>query len=57
MTIGNKIAGKTKQLVAEVIGDGKLNEEGKEQARDARSELQEGETIRKPMGSATDQKN
>jgi hypothetical protein len=29
----DKVAGKTKQLIAEVTGDGKLAEEGKEQAR------------------------
>ena len=29
----DKVVGKTKQAVAEIIGDGKLNEEGKEQAR------------------------
>ena len=29
----DKVVGKTKQAVAEIIGDGKSNEEGKEQAR------------------------
>ena len=29
----DKVVGKTKQAVAEIIGDGKLNEDGKEQAR------------------------
>ena len=29
----DKVVGKTKQAVAEIIGDGKLNEGGKEQAR------------------------
>ena len=29
----DKVAGKTKQVIAEVTGDGKLAEEGKEQAR------------------------
>jgi uncharacterized protein YjbJ (UPF0337 family) len=29
----DKIVGKTKEVVAEVTGDGKLAEEGKEQAR------------------------
>jgi hypothetical protein len=31
----DKVAGKTKQVVAEVTGDGKLAEEAKEQARGA----------------------
>ena len=31
----DKVGGKTKQVVAEVTGDGKLAEEGKEQAREA----------------------
>ncbi|MGY4624653.1 hypothetical protein [Bradyrhizobium sp. USDA 4486] len=31
--IRDKIAGKTKQVIAEVTGDGKLAEEGKEQAK------------------------
>ena len=31
--IKDKVVGKTKQAVAEIIGDGKLNEDGKEQAR------------------------
>jgi uncharacterized protein YjbJ (UPF0337 family) len=31
--ISDKIAGKTKQLVAEVTGDGKLQEEGKRQEK------------------------
>ena len=29
----DKVVGKTKQAVGEIIGDGKLNEEGKEQTR------------------------
>lgn len=31
----DKVAGKTKQVVAEVTGDGKLANEGKEQVREA----------------------
>jgi hypothetical protein len=30
--IPDRVAGKTKQIVAEIIGDGELAEEGKEQA-------------------------
>ena len=40
----DKVAGKAKQVVAEVTGDGKLAEEGKEQVREA--ELEEE---RKPV--------
>jgi uncharacterized protein YjbJ (UPF0337 family) len=32
---GDRIAGKTKEAVAEIIGDGKLREEGKAQQRKA----------------------
>ena len=34
----DKIAGKSKQAVAEIIGDGKLSEEGKAQQRKAEAE-------------------
>ena len=34
----DKIAGKSKQAVAEIIGDGKLSEEGKAQQRKAETE-------------------
>ena len=34
----DKIAGKSKQAVAEIIGDGKLREEGKAQQRKAEAE-------------------
>ena len=34
----DKIAGKTKEAVAEIIGDGKLREEGKAQQRKAEVE-------------------
>ena len=34
----DKIAGKTKEAVAEIIGDGKLREEGKAQQRKAKPE-------------------
>jgi uncharacterized protein YjbJ (UPF0337 family) len=39
-----KIVGKAKEAVAEITGDGKLAEEGKEQAR-------KSETERKPLGN------
>ena len=35
---GDKIAGKTKEAVAEIVGDGKLREEGKAQQRKAEAE-------------------
>ena len=35
---GDKIAGKTKEAAAEIIGDGKLREEGKAQQRNAEAE-------------------
>ena len=35
---GDKIAGKTKEAAAEIIGDGKLREEGKAQQRKAETE-------------------
>jgi uncharacterized protein YjbJ (UPF0337 family) len=38
MGIRDKIVGKTKEVVAEVNGDGKLAEEGKEQARKGKKE-------------------
>ena len=37
---GDKIAGKTKEAVAEIIGDGKLREEGKTQQRKAEVEAE-----------------
>ncbi|HEU0085300.1 MAG TPA: CsbD family protein [Bradyrhizobium sp.] len=37
----DKIAGKTKEAVAEIIGDGKLREEGKAQQRKAKRETNE----------------
>jgi uncharacterized protein YjbJ (UPF0337 family) len=40
----DKVVGKTKEVVAEVIGDGKLAEQGKEQVR-------KGETEQKPLGN------
>jgi uncharacterized protein YjbJ (UPF0337 family) len=40
----DKVAGKAKQVVAEVTGDAKLAEEGKEQAR-------KEETEQKPLGN------
>jgi hypothetical protein len=42
----DKVAGKTKQIVAEVIGDGKLAEEGKEQTKKS-----EQEKPAKPLGN------
>jgi uncharacterized protein YjbJ (UPF0337 family) len=36
-----KIAGKAKEAVAEIIGDGKLREEGKAQQRKAEAEANE----------------
>jgi uncharacterized protein YjbJ (UPF0337 family) len=37
----DKTAGKTKQIIAEVIGDGELAEEGKEQVRKGEREKDE----------------
>jgi uncharacterized protein YjbJ (UPF0337 family) len=37
-TITDKVVGKTKQIVAEVTGDGKLAEEGKEQVKQGQQE-------------------
>jgi len=37
----DKVVGKTKQLVAELIGDGRLREEGKEQEDKAKQEPNE----------------
>ena len=36
----DKIAGKTKEAVAEIVGDGKLGEEGKAQQRNAEAETE-----------------
>jgi hypothetical protein len=44
-----KVVGKTKQAVGEIIGDGKLNEEGKEQART--TEPTNSEPPRKSLGN------
>jgi uncharacterized protein YjbJ (UPF0337 family) len=41
--VADKLAGKTKQIVAEVIGDGKLSDEGKRQERIAKAKAEEGE--------------
>jgi uncharacterized protein YjbJ (UPF0337 family) len=41
----NKVVGKTKQAVAELTGDGKLAEEGKEQVKKG-----EKEPVLKPLG-------
>ena len=45
----DKIAGKTKEAVAEIIGDGKLREEGKAQQRKAEAEA---ETVADEQGDA-----
>ena len=45
----DKVVGKTKQAVAEVLGDGNLNEEGKEQARTI--EPTKSEPPRKQLGN------
>lgn len=45
----DKVVGKTKQAVAEIIGDGKLNEDGKEQARTI--EPTNSEPPGKPLGN------
>jgi uncharacterized protein YjbJ (UPF0337 family) len=42
----DKVVGKTKEVVAEVTGDGKLAEEGKKQAR-----KDEKEPFVKPLGN------
>jgi uncharacterized protein YjbJ (UPF0337 family) len=41
--ISDKIAGKTKQLVAEVTGDGQLHDEGKRQEKKPEKPGPEGE--------------
>jgi uncharacterized protein YjbJ (UPF0337 family) len=46
MNLKDKMVGKTKQVVAEVTGDGKLAEEGKEQVRKSDKEPAE-----KPLGN------
>jgi uncharacterized protein YjbJ (UPF0337 family) len=38
MTIKDKVVGKTKEVVAEIIGNGKLAEEGKQQAKKSKTE-------------------
>jgi uncharacterized protein YjbJ (UPF0337 family) len=43
--IKDKVAGKTKQVIAEVTGDGKLAREGKEQVEKAKTERA------KPLGN------
>lgn len=45
--VKDKVAGKTKQLVAEVIGDGKLREEGKEQEKEKDDEPSFSEGLNK----------
>jgi uncharacterized protein YjbJ (UPF0337 family) len=44
--IKDKVVGKTKQIVAEVTGDGKLAREGKEQDKKA-----DTEPVAKPFGN------
>ena len=39
--IKRKLAGKTRELVAETVGDGKLQEEGRREARDAEAKTNE----------------
>ena len=46
MTIKDKVVGKTKEVVAEIIGNGKLAEEGKEQVKKS-----EAEPLSKPFGN------
>jgi uncharacterized protein YjbJ (UPF0337 family) len=46
-----KIAGKTKQVVAEVIGDGKLHEEGKTQERSGEASSNDEDGSLKPLGN------
>ena len=45
----DRVVGKTKQAVAEIIGGGKLNEDGKEQARTI--EPTNSEPPGKPLGN------
>ena len=50
----DKIAGKGKQAVAEIIGDGKLSEEGKAQQRKAEEADEPGEASPlKPLDKLT----
>ena len=48
--VKNKIAGKTKRLVGEVLGDQTLHEEGKDQERQGDKEFGEQGGI-KPLGN------
>ncbi len=46
---GDRIAGKTKQAVAEIVGDGKLREEGKAQQRKAEAEAETDQGDANPL--------
>lgn len=48
--VKNKIAGKAKQVLGEVLGDQDLHEEGKDQEREGREEV-DGAGSPKPLGN------
>jgi uncharacterized protein YjbJ (UPF0337 family) len=48
--VADKVAGKTKQVIAEVVGDGKLREEGKAQERRGDA-LKEEPSALNPLGN------
>lgn len=48
--VADKVAGKTKQVIAEVTGDGKLNEEGKAQQRKGETSKDQPSEIN-PLGN------
>ena len=47
----DKLAGKTKQVVAEVTGDGKLSEEGKAQECAGEADAKDEAGVIKPLGN------
>jgi uncharacterized protein YjbJ (UPF0337 family) len=49
--VADKVAGKTKQVVAEVTGDGKLREEGKAQERSGEASDKDEPGSLNPLGN------
>ena len=54
-SVADQVAGKTKQVVAEVIGDGKLREEGKTQERSGEAPANHDAASLKGLGSLNKQ--
>ena len=48
--VRNKVAGKTKRLVGEVLGDQALHDEGKSQDREGDKDIEEAGNL-KPLGN------